>query len=473
MRHQHRRIRFFKDGVRSALALCGLLIATGNVPPPPAPGPPAPSASLVLYGRVIDGTGAPAVEDGIVVVTGDRITCVGPRARCDVPPGGTVIQVVDGTILPGLIDLHTHARPHYLAWFLEAGITTVRDANNSLDMVERIRTHDGFRPRLVPSGPLLDGERAVIADLRGPFDGPMSDLFGVKVLTVEEGRAAVDTMVARGAEVIKLYEQLVPQVYLAVVARARELGVRTMTDLGMASTRGLSGAEVDALQAIEAGVGSIEHASGYALAYQRLGGDPAVIPFDPDLIDVMARATVEAGVAVVPTLSVFYAYSDAVTDIGGLPAAAEIPQEMLDFFEQGAARRTEASRLRSLQGFAMASAVSRRVRELGGLVGAGSDTPAGVFNIPGGSLHRELELMVREGATPLQALHSATGVAAQILGRADIGTLETGRLADLVIVEGKPDHDILATRNVRGVIQGGASLPLDALRVPLAPGGRN
>jgi hypothetical protein len=459
-----RPVRFFA----LVAIMVGAVSFTGAATPhtaPPAPDTPgAGTPSQVLYGRVIDGTGAPALEDGVVVVTGDRIACAGLRRDCAVPEDAEVVDVRDGTILPGLIDLHVHARPHYLAWYLEAGVTTVRDGNNSLDMVDRLLTHDGYRPRVVPSGPLLDGERAVIGGLRGPFDGPMGDLFGVKVLTPDEARAAVDTLVRRGTSVIKLYEQLDPLVYRAAAERARQHGAPTMTDLGMASTRGLSGSEVDALQAIGAGVGSIEHASGYALAYRRLGGDPSVVPFDPALIDRMARATVDAGVAVVPTFSVFYAFADDVTDVAGLPATHSINPDMLAFFEDGAARRTDASRARSLLSYQMASAVARRVRDLGGLVGAGSDSPAGVFNVPGGALHRELELMVREGATPLEALHGGTGVAARILGRNDIGVLEAGRIADILVVDGRPDEDILATRNVRSVIQGGRPLPMGALR---------
>jgi hypothetical protein len=103
----------------------------------------------------------------------------------------------------------------------------------------------------------------------------------------------------------------------------------------------LTGAEVEALQALAAGVHSTEHASGYALAYQRLGGDPGRTPFDPVLIDSLARSTVRAGAAVVPTLSVFDAYSEAVTDVSDLPIGERfdlLPAGMREFFEQGAAR---------------------------------------------------------------------------------------------------------------------------------------
>jgi hypothetical protein len=126
----------------------------------------------------------------------------------------------------------------------------------------------------------------------------------------------------------------------------------------------LTGAEVDALQALAAGVHSTEHASGYALAYQRLGGDPGRTPFDPVLIDSLARSTVRAGAAVVPTLSVFDAYSEAVTDVSDLPIGERfdlLPAGMREFFEQGAARRTPEGRERSRLGSLLAVEVARRV----------------------------------------------------------------------------------------------------------------
>jgi len=437
---------------------------------------PSADATLVLRGRLIDGTGAQPVENGVVVVTGDRIACAGRAAECNIPRGARVLDTDGGTILPGLIDLHVHARPHYMAWFLAAGVTTVRDANNSLSQVQaNIATE--IRPRIFWSGPLLDGPKTIMRlfgaeGVMRPTATNLGDAVTLEVTTPEEARAAVDSLAARGASVVKLYEQIPLAVYQAAAERARERGLPVMTDLGMHTTRGLSGAEVDALQAIAAGVRTIEHASGYALAYQRLGGDPTRLPLDPVLVDSLARVTVRSGTAVVPTLSVFYAYSDSVTNVGDLPVGerfAHFPKEMRDFFEQGAARRTPTSRGNSRNGYLLASAVARRVRELGGVVGAGSDSPAGVFNIPGGAIHREMELLVREGMTPVEAIQAATGAAAKILGRSELGTIRPGAVADLVVVDGNPAEDVRATRRIRTVIQAGRTLPLGSL-FPVADG---
>ena len=100
---------------------------------------------------------------------------------------------------------------------------------------------------------------------------------------------------------------------------------------------------------------------------------------------------------------------------------------------------------------------------MGGLIGAGTDAPAGDYNLPGGGLHRELALLVRAGLTPMAALHAATGAAGKILGRPDLGTLRPGSIADVLIVAGNPATDIRATRNVRFVLQAGRVLPIDSL----------
>jgi hypothetical protein len=302
--------------------------------------------------------------------------------------------------------------------------------------------------------------------VRSPDAADLSDAFTLQVDSPDAARAAVDSLAARGMPFIKLYEQLALDVFEAAVERASHHGILVMTDLGMHSTRGLAGSEIDALQAIAAGVRTIEHASGYALAYRRLGGDPAELPFDPDLIDRLARATVDAGAAVVPTLSVFYAYADDVTEVGDLPIGDrfdDIPAPMREHFHRQAGWRTEDSRRNSRLGFELAAHVTRRLHELGGRIGAGSDTPAGVFNIPGGAIHRELELLVRAGLTPLQAIHAATGAAADILDRPDLGRLQVGAAADVLIVEGNPAVDIRDTRRIQTVVLSGDVLDLETL----------
>ncbi|MBI2250372.1 MAG: hypothetical protein HYU61_11465, partial [Brevundimonas diminuta] len=275
-------------------------------------------AALVVSGRVIDGSGAAPIIGGRVVAVDGVITCVGRAADCPTPPGAAVIDAGDGSIIPGLIDLHVHPRPHYYGWFLASGVTTVRSANTTTEMARALNDLPAPHARLVWAGPMLDGENSIIKrfypeatpDAPSPVraaDGPSLD--GIELLiaaTPQQAVAAVDALAAEGADWVKLYEQTPPDAFAAAVRRAKDLGLPTMADLGMASTRGLSGAEVDLLQAVALGLNSLEHASGAALAYRRLGGDLEAESLDPALIDQMARALLAADTALIPTLSVFH-----------------------------------------------------------------------------------------------------------------------------------------------------------------------
>ena len=434
--------------------------------------------ALVLSGRIIDGSGAAPIPQGRVVAIDGVITCVGKAADCAAPPGAVFIDAGEGSIMPGLIDLHAHPRPHYYGWFLASGVTTVRSANTDLAMVRALKALPAPQTRLVWAGPMLDGENSIIKrfypaaepdgpSLARPADGP--SLEGVELLiagTPEQAIAAVDALAAEGADWVKLYEQLPPDAFAAAVQRAKALGLPTMADLGMASTRGLGGAEVDLLQAAALGLDSLEHASGAALAYRRLGGDLDADVLDPALIDQLARALLTAQTALVPTLSVSHFTAETQSPD---PVLADLPlgdaqgsvRGGLDQQWRGVHQHFHAnaeSNGKARLDARIGAAVMVRLAQLGGRIGAGSDTPAGAYNLPGGGLHLEMELMTRAGLSPLLALSSATGTAADILQREDIGRIAVGRRADLLVVEGDPSQDIRDTRRLRQIIRDGQVL---------------
>lgn len=458
----------------AALAAAATLAAAGA----------AQAETLSITGRILDGAGGAPIEKGRILVKDGTIACVGALPACAPPPDARRIDAGSGSVIPGLIELHSHPRPHYYGWFLAAGVTTVRSANTSLEMVRALDALPAPRAELVWAGPMVDGEKSVLrrfypAGADGtpsaarPADG--SSLEGIELLiaeTPEQAVAAIDALVASGAPWVKLYELLPPDIYAAAAGRAKERGLPIMADLGVASTRGLGPAQVDLLQAAAMGLDTLEHASGGALAYQRLGGDLSAEPLDPALIDRLARALLEANVALVPTLSVFHFNgSDETPEAGlaGVPFADATGAVHDNLKQQWAGLRQhhhgnpvnlEKARLDTR----ISLAVARRLSELGGRVGAGSDTPAGSYNLPGGGVHLEMELLTRAGLTPLQALSAATGTAADILRREDIGRIQVGRRADLVIVEGDPSRDIRDTRRLRQVIRAGAVLDPTVLR---------
>lgn len=447
--------------MRPWLLAVALVTGVGGCATAPAP-EAAPADATVLLGRYFDGV-ATVVEDGVIVLSGGRIHCAGAAGECSTDGAETVITAHDGLILPGLIDLHVHARTHYLAAFPAAGVTTIRDANNTLATLAELRAHpDG--PRVLASGPLLDGPGSIIATMSdtaaAPDGAQWDDVMPVLVQDAAQARAAVGALAERGVDVIKLYEQLPPAAFTAAVAEARTRGLPVMADLGVIATRGLSEATVDIMEAARShrrgSMMSIEHLSGAALAYRRLGGDVHAPALDAVLLDRIADSLADSGVAVVPTLTntVHFAAgtAPALDDVPGAGAA----RETLGAHWQMLAAH-DALRDRARQDERFLRALLPRLARRGVIIGVGTDTPAAPYTVPGGGVHQELEYLVRYGLTPLQALRAATGDAARILQREDIGVIRAGAVADLVVVGGDPLSDITRTRELRWVVVGGAA----------------
>lgn len=347
-----------------------------------------PHSLLALTGRLYDG--CKLWPHATVLLEGDRVLEVGEHLA--IPSQFQVFPVApDETILPGLVDLHVHARPRYASWFPEAGVTAVRDAGGSVSGLQEARGWAATRqgPRVFGAGTILDGERSIFAHF-GP--GALTELGDPNagswiIRTPQDAEAAVERLAKAGACTIKLYEQLPPDAYAAAVVRARGLGLSVMTDLGMRLTRGLSGAQVDAFQALKLGVRTIEHASGFALAYRRMGFDPTTQFPDEGVLDHFAQAVVDAGAMLIPTLSVFTGTSqEERVDLGRLPAGDHGEemggesglQSMWDAVHRagGSQRESAAWDLR------LAAELARRVVEGGGQVGAGTDTPAAWTTCP-------------------------------------------------------------------------------------------
>ncbi len=385
---------------------------------------------LVLRGRVVDGTGAAALEAGEVTVVAGRIDCVGAMGICAVPSGAQVIDAGSGTILPGLIDAHTHVfDTGMLAMFLPAGVTAIRDLHNALPTLARLEAVEMPRPRIVKAGPLIDGRRT--------WPGALL------ATTPEEGIAAVDSVTAAGVDVVKLYNGLDSATFAATAARTREKGFPITADL--------FGSRVDALAALEHGVRGFEHGGGFLTAYSRLGGDRTAMAIDTVLLDRIVAAILEHDAYLVPTLIVQRQYAlDETPSLEGVPMADRVQPFLRVFWTRRDSVPPEfRERFRANMRFV--SALANRLVQRGGRVGAGSDLP-NPYVVPGGALHQELELLVEAGLTPLQAIRAATAEAAKILGFDDVGRIAAGQAADLIIVDGDPTRDIRATRAVRTVV---------------------
>jgi imidazolonepropionase-like amidohydrolase len=419
----------------------------------------------VLIGRLFDARNGIIGGPSVVVITEGRVACSGHRLECVWSDGAEIHDFGEATILPGLIDLHVHARAHYAAAFPASGVTMVRDANNTFEALAAIRAAP-VAPRLIASGPMLDSPDSVIASMSATAGRlgkhPIGAIMPIFVDDAASAAAAVDARAAAGAAHVKVYETIGEDAFRAAAARASEHGMAVMADIGTAFTRGLTMARLDIVQIAEAGADTVEHMSGLALAYQRRGGDPLDETLDSAILDAIAEDLLASGAAFVPTLANGHQFAGTgALDTGGFDGAARLSPFLegqwtaVRGFAEAAAPRTGADRR-------LSEAMLVRLIEGGALIGAGSDIPAAPGMLPGAGLHMELEALTLAGLSPDRALQAATINAARIIGRDDLGHLQPGAIADIVVVDGSPLSDIRVTRRVLAVWQAGEPLDVAA-----------
>lgn len=448
-------------------------------------GPAEPPADLAIENvTVID------AENGVrtaqtVVVTDGRITAV---QSADEAVDAT--EVVDGAgryLIPGLWDFHVHltyderfteSMPNH---FLHHGITSIRDTGGPLDLVsaavESIRMTDGPAPRAWFAGPLLDGEYVV-------YDGVNNALLGIGNPDVETARANMARLADAGVDFVKIYEMVSPEVFAALVEEAEARGLpmdghvplsMRARDVGphVQSLEHLRNIEMDCTADPEA-----QHSErqrrlmnpdglpGATLRSQlhQLQRIPSVEAYDEascaEVIDAMM------GTIQVPTLRLNalslqppFSRADWGTEVAKLPPAVQESWAAPAGGPLGG--RSTDTTFPDWSLFLVGM-----MHEAGVPIGAGTDTPIG-FAAPGYSLHSELEMLVRAGLSPLEALRSATIRPAEFFGlEGEMGTIEPGMLADLVLLSSNPLDDITNSRTVQAVVTKGELLDraeLDAL----------
>ena len=380
------------------------------------------SGKVALVGAtLIDGTGGAAIPNATVVIANGLIVAAGPSTSTKVPAGTRHFDVRGKTIVPGLWDSHAHL--HQLEWvpvYLAAGITTVRDMGNELSFITALRT-------TVQSG-RANGPNILAAGL---IDGPGPNAFGaLSAATPSEGRAIVRRYHALGFEQIKLYSLLSPAVVGAVCDEAHKLG---MTVTGHIPT------SMTLLAAIDSGMDQTAH--------QPIRGDVGSDELNRTIAQLKQHGTV-----VDPTSS--------WGEIGGhsqaepLQRFQPVTQHLPPIFLQ-----TRAAGW-GVPGVDTAAAHARLARSLavtGALHQAGVPIIAGTDEgVPGFSLYRELELYVMAGFTPMEALRAATAVPAKAMRMdKELGTVEVGKRADLLVLDANPLDNISNIRAVRLVMKGG------------------
>ncbi len=383
--------------------------------------PPLRSGSYAMTGAtVVDATGRPPIADAVVVVQNGRITAVGPRATTTVPAGVGTVDVSGKTIVPGLWDMHTHfTQVEWAPVYLAAGVTTVRDMGNEFEFITPVRdaiaANRALGPRLLLAG-LIDG------------GGP--DAFGVTYATdPKEAALVVGGYHDHGFQQIKIYNLITPSMVETLASAAHTLG---MTVTGHVP----NGMTID--QAVDRGMDQIAH-----LAIRGEAGSP-------DVTQTIAHLKAK-GTVIDPTQS----WNELLGHAAGTPVSrfqpgiTKVPPPLNRLFSNAGTAGIDAATARAR--------LDRGLRIVKALHDAGVPIVAGTDEgVPGHSVHREIELYVEAGLTPMAALQAATVVPARAMKLDDeLGTIEPGKRADLVVLDANPLDDIHNVRRVRWTIHDG------------------
>jgi imidazolonepropionase-like amidohydrolase len=401
------------------------------------------STLAIVGGTLIDGTGAAPIPDAAVVIHNGRIIAVGPRSKVKIPKHANVVDAHGKTILPGLWDMHAHFEQ--VEWgpiYLAAGVTTVRDCGNEFEFITAVRDAiaqgRGLGPRLL---------------LAGIVDGSSTFTIGVeRVDTPEQARMWTDRYHAAGFQQMKIYSSVKLEELKIVADEAHSLG---MTVTGHVP-EGLN-----AYQAIEAGQDQINHIDYIADIMKaplpegasRLDRYKAGANIDldgPEARKALAflkehHTVVDPTIALMEFFTATTAKPPASFEPGVNKVAPELAEQLTDV-----APPTDRSEIGE-------KVFEKELEIVGALHRAAIPVVAGTDQtVPGHSLHREIELYVQAGFTPMEAIQAATIVPARAMGiEKESGTVETGKRGDLILVNGNPLDDIHNIRNVEDVITNG------------------
>jgi hypothetical protein len=404
----------------------------------------APARILAVTGATLDdSTGAPPVKDSVILIENGVIKAVGPRSQVRIPKDATILDASGKYAVPGLWDMHAHYEQ--VEWgpiYLAAGVTSVRDVGNEFDFIRTL--HEELDRKQNPAiGPHL--EFAGVIDGTGPIS-----LGAVIADTPEQALDRVQRYKAAGARQIKIYSSVKPEIVRAITtdAHARAMTVTGHIPEGMT-----------AIEGVHDGMDQINHID-YELPYFShpvLGADgkpdrtkAGVLELDgPRAKDLISTLQVHHTV-LDPTVALFESFFNTKPLNQLEPGIDHLPPQLREALDNPPATGDKA---------AIANAKWQNVMAtLRALHAAGIPMVAGTDQaIPGYSLHREIELYVEAGFTPLEALQAATIVAARALGvENESGTLEAGKRGDVLLLNADPLADIHNTRAVWRTVAAGA-----------------
>jgi imidazolonepropionase-like amidohydrolase len=376
---------------------------------------------------LIDGTGTDPITDGLVAIQGNRIIAVGRAADYEIPDGAVVIDAAGGTILPGVINSHVHnvsSPATRRELFLLDGVTSVCDLGTPLSRMGE------FDEDEIQSGPAARGFKAgPIITAPGGYPGSCGDNdMSYEIQGEDQAEFAVRDLLNRGADFIKIaiepgfgsdpWPVMNLQELHSIVATAHANDLLVRAHVTMSSMLDI---------ALEAGVDVVEHMPLLSYSQEELEAmfdDAGVFQMPPEL-ETQMLLMIDEGVVLVPTLSVCIdvypiGYTDRETEL-----MCQAAFGILQFFHDSE-----------------------------GIIAVGNDYCNPSRN-PGMPL-REMDLLQQAGLSPLAVIEAATRHAAYVCGQSDkLGTLEKGKLADLIIVDGNPLDDINAMDSVLYIVKDG------------------
>jgi imidazolonepropionase-like amidohydrolase len=416
--------QLYRSGVAQEMAD---LDALGRSVPPENKG-----VFAIAGARLVDATGAAPVEDSVVIVRDGRIAAAGARANVPIPKGVAIVDAKGQTLLPGLWEMHIHASGvEFGPALLASGITTARDCGGEFDYLV------AARDAIAKTGAL--GPRLLLAGL---VDAGGLKAFGhVTAETPEEGRAVVNRYHAAGFEQIKLYTFLKPDVVKAISAEAHRLGMTVTGHVPQA---------LNAFEGVEAGMDQINHLNYVSSMMRPAGGGRGAIDVNSEAAQKAIQFFKDHGTVVDPTAGwgEMAGHSREVDVASFEPGIGKAPF-VLDVKFRGMGGNTTEQQMRART--AQTLAVIGALHKAGVIIVPGSDT-----GLVGYGLHRELELYVQAGMTPLEAIQSATIVSARAMKLdRDSGTIEAGKRADMILVDGDPLSNIEDLRKVSRVVANG------------------
>ena len=415
-----------------------------------AAGTAAQPAQAFTNAVLIDGTGAPAVEHATVVIRGATIEAAGPAGQVKIPSGAAVTDLHGKVLMPGLADMHVHllggwdghavdmlGYRRYMNALLYAGVTTVLDTGNVQPYIVQLRAETAAGRLLGPHIYCVGG----IVDGADPVWPPIS----YAVASVGQVAPVVKGLKRDNVDLIKGYVGLSHAVLERLVEEGRKVSLKVIVDQWQRN---------GSPDLVEDGI------YGFAHLPTRL--------LSPDTVRFMQ----EHNTVFISTLIVHESQTrNRLRDLTFLddPLVRDTsPPSFLEGLRAEAARKLDsdevahAERWEKLQQNAMANA--KALFRAGVLLAAGTDAPY-PGDMQGEGLHHELELLVAAGLTPLETITVATRNAARLIGAGDWGTIEAGKAATLIVVDGRPDRNISDTRRVVEVMLRGRKIDRESLKL--------